>query len=108
MSRPPLIPIEVMRNPTSKRMRFVSGAFLAVLCLFIEAQFVFGQQAVDAGRLYELRRLRDQLQLSNSLRDSDVTVILNERVVSEAAQQLVGLEFLLSNGSMLKLTSVES
>jgi len=89
-------------------MRFVSGAFLAILCLFVEAQFAFGQRAVDAGRLNELRRLRDQLQLSNSLRDSDITVILNEHVISEAAQQLVGLEFLLSNGSVLKLTSVES
>jgi hypothetical protein len=97
-----------MINPTSKRMRIVSGAFMAILCLFIEAQYVFGQQIGAAGRLNELRRLRDQLQLSNSLRDSDLVVILNERVISEAAQQLVGLEFLLSNGSVLKLTSVES
>lgn len=89
-------------------MRFVSLAFSAILCLLIEAQFAFGQQIGDAGRLNELRRLRDQLQFSNSLRDSDVVVILNERVISEAAQQIAGLEFLLSNGSSLKLTSIES
>jgi hypothetical protein len=35
-------------------------------------------------------------------------VILNERALSEAAQQLVGLEFLLSNGGVLRLTSVET
>jgi len=88
-------------------MRYVSVVFSAILCLFIEAQFAFGQQIGAAGRLNELRKLRDQLQLTNSLRDSDIVVILNERMISEAAQQLVGLEFLLSNGSMLKLTSVE-
>ncbi len=46
--------------------------------------------------------------LSDPLRDSDVVVILSERAISEAAQQIVGLEFLLSNGGVLKLTSVES
>src|SRR5215813_14528456 len=107
MTPPPTIPKGIMRNPTSKRMRYVSVVFSAILCLFIEAQFAFGQQIGAAGRLNELRKLRDQLQLTNSLRDSDIVVILNERMISEAAQQLVGLEFLLSNGSMLKLTSVE-
>jgi hypothetical protein len=76
--------------------------------LLIEAQSAFGQKISDAERLNELRRLRDQLQLVDPMRDSDVVVILSERAISEAAQQIVGLEFLLSNGSLLKLTSVES
>jgi hypothetical protein len=97
-----------MRNPTSKKIRLAFVVFSTVLCLLIEAQAVMGQQIGVAERLYELRRLRDQLQLSNPLRDSDITVILNERVISEAAQQLVGLEFLLSNGNALRLTSIES
>lgn len=89
-------------------MRPAFAIFSAILCLFIEAQAVFGQKIGDAERLHELRGLRDQLQLVDPQRDSDVVVILSERAISQAAQQLVGLEFLLSNGSVLKLTSVES
>ena len=89
-------------------MRLAFAIFSAILCLLIEAQSAFGQKISDAERLNELRKLRDQLQLSDPLRDSDVVVILSERAISEAAQQLVGLEFLLSNGGVLKLTSVES
>ncbi len=100
--------IVVMRNPTSKKMRFASAVFSAIFCLFIQSQFIFGQQAVDAVRLNELRRLRDQLQLSDGLRDSDIVVVLNDRVISEAAQQIAGLEFLLSNRNVLKITSIES
>jgi hypothetical protein len=97
-----------MRNPTSKRIRLAFAVFSAILCLFIEAQTVFCQQISGFERLNELRRLRYQLQLSDPLRDSDVVVILSERAISEAAQRLVGLEFLLSKGGTLKLTSVQS
>jgi len=96
-----------MRDGTSKRIRLAIALFAAIFC-FAGAQFAFGQQIGQAERLNELRSLRDQLQLTDSLRDSDVVVVLSERALSEAAQQLVGLEFLLSNGSALKLTSVES
>ncbi len=98
----------IMRNPTSKRTRLALAIFSAFVCLFIEAQSVFGQQIDDAERLNELRRLRDQLQLADPLRDSDLVVMLSERAVSEAARQIVGLEFLLPKGSVLRLTSVES
>src|SRR6266542_3308149 len=97
-----------MRNPTSRRIRLAFAVFSAILCLFIEAQTVFGQQISGFERLNELRRLRYQLQLADPLRDSDVVVILSERAISEAAQRLVGLEFLLSKDGTLKLTSVES
>ncbi|MGE0130108.1 MAG: hypothetical protein AB7U82_18645 [Blastocatellales bacterium] len=96
-----------MRDVTSKRLRLAIVLLATIFC-FAEAQFAFGQQISPAERLNELRRLRDQLQLTGSLRDADVVVILNERAISEAAQQLVGLEFLLSNGGVLKLTSVET
>jgi hypothetical protein len=96
-----------MRDVTSKRFRLAIALVAAFFC-FAEARFVFGQQIKPAERLNELRTLRDQLQLTNSLRDSDVVVMLNERAISEAAQQLVGLEFVLSNGGVLKLTSVET
>src|SRR5262245_4713574 len=103
-----LIPEMIMRNPTSQRTRLAFAIFLAILCLFIEAQSAFGQQISGFERLNELRRLRDQLQLADPLRDSDLVVILSERAISEAAQRLVGLEFLMSKGGVLRLTSVES
>src|SRR5262245_10794781 len=97
-----------MRNPTSKRIRLAFAVFSTILCLFIEAHTAFGQQISGFDRMNELRRLRDQLQLVDPLRDSDVVVILSERAISEAAKRLVGLEFLMSKGGVLKLTSVES
>jgi hypothetical protein len=103
-----LISEMIMRNPTSQRIRLAFVVFSTILCLFIEAHTAFGQQISGFDRLNELRRLRDQLQLIDPLRDSDVVVILSERSISEAAKRLVGLEFLLSKGGVLKLTSVES
>jgi hypothetical protein len=89
-------------------MRLAFAIFSTILCLLIEAQFAFGQQINAFERLNELRRLRDQLQLADPLRDSDVVVILNDRVISEAARRLVGLEFQMSKGGVLRLTSVQS
>src|SRR5215470_19968652 len=103
-----LIPEMIMRNPTSIRIRLTFAVFSAILCLFIEAQTAFGRQIGGFERLNELRRLSDQLQLAYPLRDSDLVVILSDRAISEAAQRLVGLEFLMSKGGVLKLTSVES
>jgi hypothetical protein len=102
------IPEMIMRNPTSQKMRLAFVVFSAILCLLIEAQAAFGQQISGFERLNELRRLRDQLKLADPLRDSDVVVILNERAISDAAQRLVGLEFLMSKGGVLRLTSVDS
>ena len=103
-----LISEMTMRNPTSKRIRLAFVVFSTILCLFIEAHTAFGQQISGFDRLNELRRLRDQLRLTDPLRDSDVVVILSERAISEAAKRLVGLEFLLSKGGVMRLTSVES
>lgn len=96
-----------MHEVISPRLRIVIALLALVFC-FADARFAFGQQIGQAERLNELRSLRDRLQQLNSLRDSDVVLALGEGALSEAAQQLVGLEFLLSNGSVLKLTSVES
>src|SRR5215475_4017384 len=98
----------IMRNPTPNRMRMAFAIFSVMLCLFIEAQPAFGQQINGYERMNELRRLRDQLQLADPLHDSDVLVILSDRVISEAAQRLVGLEFLMSRGGVLKVTSIQS
>ncbi len=96
-----------MRKVTSKNLRIALVVFATILCFVAESQVAFGQQISDAARLNELRRLRDQLQISNSLRDADALVVIGERAIIEAAQRLVGLEILLSNGSTLRLTSVE-
>src|SRR5215475_805984 len=103
-----LIPEMIMRNPTSQRTRLAFAIFSAMLCLFIEAQSAFGQQISGFERMNELRRLRDQLQLADPLRDSDVVVILNESVIAEAARRLVGLEFVMAKGGTLKVTSIQS
>ncbi len=96
-----------MRNVTSKNLRIALAVFAAIFCFVVQPQVAFGQQIGEAERLNELRRLRDQLQISNSLRDADAVVVIGERAILEAAQRLVGLEILLSNGSTLRLTSVE-
>src|SRR5262245_60093816 len=96
-----------MRNMTSRNLRIALGVFAVIFCFIVELQVAFGQQIGEAQRLNELRRLRDQLQISNSLRDADAVVVIGERAIIEAAQRLVGLEILLSNGSTLRVTSVE-
>ncbi|HEY8462197.1 MAG TPA: hypothetical protein VIM99_17540 [Blastocatellia bacterium] len=98
----------IMRNPAPKRMRLAFAIFLAALCMFIEAQSVFAQRISGFERMNELRRLRDQLQLADPLRNSDVVMILNERVISEAARRLIGLEFVMPKGGTLKVTSIQS
>ncbi|MGH9836166.1 MAG: hypothetical protein ACRD9Y_24340 [Blastocatellia bacterium] len=96
-----------MRNVNSKNLRIALVVFAAMFCFVARSQVAFGQQIGEAERLNELRRLHDQLQISNSLRDADAVVVIGERAILEAAQRLVGLEILLSNGSTLRLTSVE-
>jgi len=96
-----------MNTLISNKLRTVIAVFALALCFIAQSQFAFGQQIAEPQRLAELRRLRDQLQLSRSLGDADALVVLGERAVIEAAQQLVGLEFTLANGNVLRLTSVE-
>jgi hypothetical protein len=81
-------------------------AFVALLLSI----FFCGQglaQIDNASRLNELRGLRDQLTNSRGLRDADVVVVLNEKLLAEAARRLIGLETVLSNGSLINVTSVE-
>jgi hypothetical protein len=81
----------------------------ALLVLWLSCGTPSWAQVTDeAARLSELRRLRDELQLNNGLRNADVVVVLSERAVIEAARQLVGLEIALNNGGQLRLTSVAS
>ncbi len=97
-----------MNTAISNRLRLAIVVLALTLGFAAQPRSAFGQQIDEAQRLNELRRLRDQLRLSNSLGDADAVVVLSESAVVEAARQLVGLEFLLSNGSVLRLTSVEA
>jgi hypothetical protein len=64
-------------------------------------------QSDDEHRLIDLRKLCHGLRVTNSLRDEDVTVVMNEETVMEAARQIVGLEILMANGGLLRVTSLD-
>lgn len=72
--------------------------------LFAERGFA---QIDNAARLAELRGLRDQLASTRGLRDADALIVVNEKLLAEAARRLVGLETVLSNGSLINVTSVD-
>jgi hypothetical protein len=92
----------------SQRM---SNKYLAVLfaLLSIAASYhqpVYCQQITEAERINELRKLRDELRVSGSLRNADVTVIMSERMIAQSARQMEGLEIQLSRGGVLHLNSI--
>ena len=64
-------------------------------------------QSEDENRLNDLRKLCHALRASDSLRNEDVIVVMKEKTVIEAARQIVGLEILLSNGGLLRVTSLD-
>jgi hypothetical protein len=91
-----------------KRM---SNKYLAALfaLLSLAAAYhrpVYCQQISEAERINELRRLRDELRASESLRNADVTVVLSERMIANSARQMEGLEIQLSRGGVLHLNSI--
>ncbi len=92
----------------TSRINRIAAVFLFALLLVAGAGAAFAQQLDEAGRLDELRRLREQLQATAALRGSDVQVMIHERVVTEAARRFIGLEVALSNGSTVRVTSIES
>jgi hypothetical protein len=96
-----------MDKVISNQWRVMATLFGLLFLFCADRQIVFGQQFNEAQRLNELKRLRDELRLTDSLRDADVTVILSERTIIEAARQIVGLEILLANGGILRVTSVD-
>lgn len=83
--------------------------FLAAMSLALSLGFVPAlAQKVDVQQIAELRRLRDELKASDSLRSADTVVIISERAIAEAAQQFLGLEIKMASGNVVKLTSIES
>jgi hypothetical protein len=96
-----------MENSKLKKLLFATFALLLAICFCAQSQSVCAQSFGESQRMNELRTLRDKLQLANSLRDADAVVVISERAIIEAVRQLTGMEFILSNGSVLRLTSVE-
>jgi hypothetical protein len=82
--------------------RFRPGFYGLLLTLAALASAFAGPQA-DAPAL---KRLRDQLAATRSLGDADVVAVIGERALAETAARLSGLEIKLSNGSLLRVTSV--
>jgi len=80
---------------------------LLAIVLLTGAGTVRSQQLDPATRLNELRRLQDELRLSNALQEADVVVMMSERAFIEGLRQFVGLEIVLSNGSTVRITSFD-
>lgn len=87
--------------------------FVLMKRLLVIALLVFGgvisahAQKTDPQQMAELRRLRDELKATDSLRTADAVVIINERAIAQAAQQFLGLEIKMASGNLVKLNSVE-
>ena len=84
--------------------RILAAVLLALSFGFVPAL----AQKVDVQQIAELRRLRDELKATDSLRTADAVVIVSERAIAEAAQQFLGLEIKMASGNVVKLTSIES
>jgi len=85
------------------RRMIALGALLA--CIAVPAA---AQPMSNIERANELRKVRDELRARDSFRNADAVVVLGERAVADAVRQFVGLEIALANGSVLKLTSIET
>lgn len=81
---------------------------LAIILLILGTVVSARAQKADPQQIVELRRLRDELKASDSLRTADAVVIVSERAIAEAAQQFLGLEIKMASGNLVKLTSIET
>ncbi len=75
-----------MKTRSINKLPLAAAVFALAVSFMVQPLFVRAQQNDEAQRVNELRRLRDQLQLTNGLRDADAVVILGERVLIEAAR----------------------
>ena len=95
-----------MRNFALNRTLALFPLLMLFLLFCADRPRVAGQPLGDTRRLDELRRLRDELRLTESLRNQDVVVIVGERSILEAARLLVGFEIMMANGGVLRVTGV--
>lgn len=76
---------------------------LAALLLLCVLSFTAYAQTAS---IESLRQLRNQLIAQEGLRNADATVVIHENALSSIANQLTGLEIKLSNGTVLRLSSI--
>ncbi|MBO0720661.1 MAG: hypothetical protein J2P41_07560 [Blastocatellia bacterium] len=98
--------------PLSMSGQRISNTSLALLALLASATVfshrpVYCHQLIEAQRIDELRKLRDELRATESLTKSDVAVVIGERLLVHSAKQLEGLEIQLSRGGFLHLDSID-
>src|SRR5262245_50667876 len=91
-------PETLMAKIIANRWRLLLASLATLFLSAVNQPPVHSQQIGEAERVRELRRLRDELKQSNSLRNEDVVVTIGERTIIEAARLLVGLEICMANG----------
>jgi hypothetical protein len=93
-----------MRQRMSNKYLAALFALFSITAVF--SQPVYCQQFSETDRINELRKLRDELRASDSLRYADVAVVMSERMIVHTARQMEGLEILLPRGGVLQLKSI--
>jgi len=96
-----------MKQVVSKNW-FLCFAIFALAALLASIAVPATAQPRDPEQVIELRRVRDELRARDSFRNADAVVVLGERVIADAVRQFVGLEIVLANGNVMKLTSIET
>jgi hypothetical protein len=94
-----------MNQALVKKWRQVVALATLLACVSFS---VVAQPMSNVERATELRKIRDELRARDSFRNADAVVVLSERAVVDAVRQFAGLEIVLANGSVMKLTSVET
>ncbi len=97
----------LFRPNVMSKITFRKRLLVAALLASVAGASALAQKP-DPQQIVELRRLRDELKATNSLRVTDVVVVVSDRAIIEAAQQFIGLEIKMASGNLVKLTSIES
>src|SRR5947209_4516491 len=94
-----------MKQDVEKNWGRLVALGVLIVCVVFPA---VAQPMSNAERANELRKVRDELRSRDSFRNADAVIVLSERAIADAARQFVGLEIALANGSVMKLTSIET
>jgi hypothetical protein len=86
--------------------KFLTILFALLLLAAVHHRPVFCQQISQEQRITELRRLRDELRVTESLKNADVAIVISERMLVHSAKQMEGLEIQLPRNGILHLNSI--
>jgi hypothetical protein len=93
-----------MRQRMSNKFLVILFAILPLAA--VHHQPVFCQQISPEQRINELRKLRDELRATESLKNADVAIVIGERMLAHSAKQMEGLEIQLPRNGVLHLDSI--